>query len=441
MVIASTYSKKIKETQYNKAFVDTTKKYRQAVDFFIDVGLREYEALKDLSPKQLRVNKMEHFTVKTNNNPTPKYDFGKEYYKFPSYLRRAAISEALGKVFSYKSNLANWELNPVGKKPGLPKAGYVCPALYRKNTFNTLGPYTAEVKVWIRNTWDWATITFNKGDCDYIARHCCNRKECAPTLRKRGKEWFLDFPFEESASLIDVPIENRVILAVDLGINSPCTCVAMKADGTVLGRHFLKLPREQDSLNRATNRIKKAQQHGARKTPVLWALANGTNDNIAVKTAQFIVDCAVLHSAFTVVFEKLDVRGKKRGGKKQKLHLWRANYVQTMVTDKAHRLGIHISRVCAWNTSRLAFDGSGKVERGKEANLGSYSVCRFKNGKVYNCDLNAAYNIGARYFIREILKSSMVTPGLAIPAKVPECSKRSTCTLSTLINLNAVLAA
>ncbi len=35
--------------------------------------------------------------------------------------------------------------------------------------------------------------------------------------------------------------------------------------------------------------------------------------------------------------EYLDLAGKKRGSKKQRLHLWRAKYVQTMVGQKAHR--------------------------------------------------------------------------------------------------------
>ena len=106
---------------------------------------------------------------------------------------------------------------------------------------------------------------------------------------------------------------------------------------------------------------------------------------------------------------------------------------------KAHRIGMHVSRICAWGTSRLAFDGSGRVLRGREADLESYSVCQFRTGKVYNCDLNASYNIGARYYIREILKSVPVKVRLALEAKVPQAARRSTCTLSVLINLNAEL--
>ena len=65
----------------------------------------------------------------------------------------------------------------------------------------------------------------------------------------------------------------------------------------------------------------------------------------------------------------------------------------------------------------------------------------FSTGKIYNCDLNASYNIGARYFIREIIKSLPVTKGQQLLAKVPEAVYRSTCTLSTLISLNAELCA
>ena len=155
------------------------------------------------------------------------------------------------------------------------------------------------------------------------------------------------------------------------------------------------------------------------------------------------MEAAASFHADVIVFEHLDRAGRKRGSKRQRLHMWKADYVQNMVESKAHRLGRRVSRICAWNTSRLAYDGSGKVKRGKESERtnGSYSVCEFPTGKVYNCDLNASYNIGARYFIREILKSLPERERLAAEAKVPASARRSTCTLSTLINLHAVLAA
>ena len=441
MKLISTYGVKVKE--YRHIFRDTIRVYRAAVDFFLMVCDQEWEKVSDISTSKFQMTFIEQLTHKTAKNPATKYDFDAVFYKFPSYLRRAAIYEALGKYFSYRSNLANWERDPQGRKPSFPKAGYVYPCLYRDGMYERTDIYTARIKVYIRNTWDWIDIKLRKSDVDYIQRHCSHRKECAPTLQKRGKEWFLDFSFEEQVTLNTTPAKERVSAAVDLGINSAATVSVMRADGTVLGRHFRRLPSEKDSLAHAVNRIKKAQQHGARKMPRLWARANGINDDIAVKTAKFIIDVAVLYNADVIVFEHLDLKGRKRGSKKQRLHLWKARRVQSIVTDQAHRLGMRVSHVNAWNTSRLAFDGSGRVLRGRQSEKtgGSYSVCEFQNGKVYNCDLNATYNIGARYFIRTLLKSLPATERLAVEAKVPSCAKRSTCTLSTLTSLYAVLAA
>ena len=432
MKIFSTYKVKIKDS--HKAFGDTIDLYRKVTDFFVEICLVEWNAISQLNGKN-RNNMVEHLAIATEKYPFPKYPI--PFYKFPVYLRRAAISEAIGKVSSYKSNLANWQKNPQGKEPGLPVAGYIYPAMYKDNCFVRTGTYTARLKVWIRNTWDWIPVQLRKSDVDYIQRHCRSRKECIPTLRRRGKNWYLDFSFEEKVELTNKPITQQIIIGVDLGINNACTCSAMRSDGTVIGRKILSLPREKDSLNHKLNKIKKAQQHGARKMPRLWARAKGVNLDIAHKTAQFIADVAALYSADIIVFEHLDLTGKKHGSKKQKLHHWRAQAVQRIVADKAHRVGMRIRRICAWNTSALAFDGSGKVKRDED----NYSMCTFTTGKRYHCDLSASYNIGARYFIREILKSLPAKARLGIEAKVPQCTKRTTCTLSTLISLNAELAA
>lgn len=433
MKLTSSYSVKIKHYRY--IFNDTIKLYRGAVDFFIGVCLAEWDAISAIVDKKQQLSYMEKLTHTTKDNPTPAYDFDSAFYKFPCYLRRAAINDAIGKVATYKSNLANFEAGRSEKCPSEPKAGHTFPAMYKKDCYQRTNIYTAKLKVFIRNTWDWLEVQLNKGDADYIARHCWDKSELAPTLRKRGREWFLDFPFEQKVDLCGNP---ETIVAVDLGINNACVCSVMRADGTILGRKFLSLPREQDSLLHAVNRIRKAQQHGARRTPRLWAAAKGINDDIAVKTANFIIGVAEQYEVHAVVFEHLDLQGKKRGSKKQRLHLWKAQYVQAMVAHKAHQRGLRFSRVCAWGTSKLAFDGSGEVVRGID---GNHSLCRFQNGKIYNCDLSASYNIGARYFIRETLKSLSATARLALQAKVPAVAKRTTCTFSTLLSLNAALAA
>ena len=76
-----------------------------------------------------------------------------------------------------------------------------------------------------------------------------------PDPAETGKCWYLDFAFEEKTGLPDTEACGRRILAVDLGINSACTCCVMEPDGTVTGRSFLKLSGENDRLDRATGRI------------------------------------------------------------------------------------------------------------------------------------------------------------------------------------------
>jgi len=129
------------------------------------------------------------------------------------------------------------------RKPSVPMAGHAFPVMYRDNCFVRTGTYTARIKVFIRNTWDWLDIELKKGDVDYILRRCGSRKECAPILRKRGKEWFLDFAFEETVKLNDTRTSDLTIVAVDLGLNNACTCCVMTSEGTILDRRFLSLTR------------------------------------------------------------------------------------------------------------------------------------------------------------------------------------------------------
>lgn len=440
MKINSTYKVKIKH--YNHIFKDTVTVYRDATDYIINVCLENWDYISNIETNLNKKTYVENLIHKTKDNPNVSYDFDKKFYKLPSYIRRSAISEALGKVSSYKSNLSNWEDNlveKVGKKPSLPVAGHIFPALYRDNMYKQTGTYEAKVKVYIRNTWDWLTVKLRKSDVNYINRHCQNRKHCVPALRKRGKEWFLDFPFEENVKLNDTNVKDRTIVAVDLGVNTAATVSVMRSDGTILERGFCSLNKEIDSLTHSLNRIKKAQQHGNRKMPRLWAKVKGINHDISSKTAHYIIGIALKHQADVIVLEHLDIKGKKKGSIKQKLHMWRKAEVQEIVSNQAHRYGMRISHICAKNTSRLAYDGSGKILRGKDAGFKTNEICKFTTGKIYNCDLSASYNIGARYFIRELTKSLDVNSKLRIEAKVPQYCKRSTCTLSTLISLNAEL--
>ena len=440
MNVFSSYKVKIKH--YNHIFEQTVEIYRNAVSFFIDVCDKEWDVLEPLKNLE-RCRKIEELTLQTKKNQNPKYDFNERFYKMPAYLRRSAINTATGCYSSYYSNLKNWEENPVGNKPKLQLDRNVMPTLYKDNMYIRTDDNAARIKIFHKNDWVWLDIELNNQDVKYIKNHCKFKKEYVPTLKKQGKCWYLVFPFEDKVEFQKVDIQNQVICAVDLGLNNNATCSIMQSDGTVVGRKFVNLATEKDHLYKALNRVKKAQQNGARRCPTLWKHVNDLNTDISRKTAKEIVDFAVLYNVHVIVFEHLDTQGKKRGKGKQKLALWRKQEIQKLVEHKAHILGMRISRICAWNTSKLAFDGSGKVERGTYIQNGiekyNYSICTFQSGKQYHCDLNASYNIGARYFIRELLKSDSVMRRLPNQTKDSDYGTGTTRNLSTLIRLNADL--
>ena len=443
MKVYSSYKVKIKH--YNNIFKQTVEIYRNAVSFFINVCDKEWDILEPLKNLE-RKGKIEKLTIQTKKNQNPKYDFNERFYKMPVYFRRASIGEAIGCYSSYYSNLQNWlkeDIKTRGTKPTLQLDRNVMPTFYKGNTYIRTDSNTARIKIFHKNDWVWLDVELNNQDVKYIQKHCKFKKEYVPTLKKQGKCWYLVFPFSDDVKLQKVDIKEQLICAVDLGLNNNATCSIMQSNGTVVGRKFINLATEKDHLYKALNRVKKAQQNGARKCPTLWKHVNDLNTDVSRKTAKEIIDFAVLYNVDVIVFEFLDTQGKKKGKGKQKLALWRKQEIQRLVEHKAHILGIRISRICAWNTSKLAFDGSGRVERGTYIQNGkekyNYSICTFQNGKQYHCDLNATYNIGARYFIRELLKSNSVMRRLPNQTKDSDYGTGTTRTLSTLIRLNADL--
>ena len=160
--------------------------------------------------------------------------------------------------------------------------------------------------------------------------------------------------------------------------------------------------------------------------------ASRLNAELARKIAGAVSAYAEEHHSDVIVFEYLEMQGKIAGNKKQKLHLWRKRDIQKRCEHQAHRKGMRVSRICAWNTSRLAYDGSGAVLRDGK----NHSLCTFSTGKRYHCDLSASYNIGARYFIRELLKPLPATERSLLEAKVPSVKRRTSCVYADLRELH-----
>lgn len=441
MKLVSSYAVEIKHI--NKMFRDTIKIYNDAISFCIKAFEEHWEVLETLDTgKKERFAYADALIHSTRSNDALYPDFDIKFHKMPSYLRFSVINTALGYLSSYHSNFDNWEFsNSGGKAPSLQTHLNKLPTFYKGNMYlDDCDGNAVRLKLFVNNDWNWVKVDLKHTDVVSIQKHMQNAKMSVPTLEKKNKKWFLRFAFEEKVELNRTKLEEQRILAVDLGINTDATCSVMNIDGAIFARKFIDFASDKDQLYHTLNKIKKVQQkYGFNNTTKLWRYAKFHNEELARKIANAITDTAIKYNCDVIVFEYLDIKGKKRGSKKQKLHMWKKNTIQNIVEHKAHRNGIRVSHICAWDTSKLAYDGSGKVLRGKDVDLGTYELCKFSNDKIYNCDLSASYNIGARYFIREIQKILPARVWSDIVAKVPECQKRTQCTYSTLLEINGVV--
>ena len=446
MEISSSYQAEILT---NADMKNTVQIYRKALAFFIDVYNKEWTNISPIDTQQKRQRYVERLIHPTKSNPNPKYPFdikGSEYYKFPSYLRRAAINDAVGAVSGYRSNYTNWENDgKKGNAPILQPDRHSMPVFYNKNMYKETAPKNAKypkgispddenvrwLKLYKNKDWVWAPVKLRKTDIEYIDK-CWGLYSdvSAPVLEKRYNKYYLRFSFTKVINLTDTPVEKQIICSVDLGINTDAVCSIINANGTILARKFIDFPSDKDRMYRAMNRTRRKQsEYGPRSATSLWAYVRRLNEDRAKKISSAIIDFASQHSVDVIVMEHLGFKGrKKRGSKAQRLSVWNHTAIREHVEHKAHLRGIRLSTICAWKTSALAFDGSGKVTRDEN----NHALAVFPNGKQYNCDLSASYNIGARYFIRELLKSLSATEVSRVKVKIPDVGRRTSCTLSTL---------
>lgn len=436
MKILSSYEMKLSGDL--KALENSIAIYREALHFVIPVVDTHWNELKDFEYANQRMVYVEQLIHSTNRNEAL-YDFDMEFTKFPSYLRRAVINRAIGIVSSYRSNLDNWENDPKGQAPKLNLTHYEYPAYYKGNLFRNFDPIhqTIELKVFKNGDWVYEVYQLKTSDCTYYQTYLTGKKQNVPIIRKKGRRFYATFSYEEETTLL--PEESiHKICAVDLGLGTDATCSIMDKDGTVYARTFISFSTEHDRLHTQLGRIKRNQKQGSRHNKTLWRKVAGISQDIADKTVKAILEFGNAHGVDAYVLEYLDFKGKNAV---KRAHFWRYKRIYKVLSQKAHQNGLRIVRVNARNTSRLAFDGSGWSQRGREITPDTpYSLMRFTTGKYYNADLNASYNIGARYFIRRLFKTVTATQRLVLEAKVPQATKRSTCTLSHLINLRSELA-
>ena len=130
--------------------------------------------------------------------------------KMPSYLRRAAITHALGAVSSYHTRLDKWEAagQEAGKgtagKPVLNTLNHAMPVFYLDNMYREGGPGTdtARLKLYNGHDWVWEEVRLRHTDMEYLRKHWAGHKASAPVLEKKHKKYFLRFSYTQECPLV-----------------------------------------------------------------------------------------------------------------------------------------------------------------------------------------------------------------------------------------------
>ena len=144
---------------YIEFFLAHAEKLKEKVSYYSEHDLQMRE--RPISAKEL-LTWAEACTVatKAHPHPWPGWDFSERFPEMPFAYRRSVIKDAIGKVRSYLSNLANWQKTGKKKgKPGLPGARNH-PTLYQGLIILDLAQFSTKERyvrltVYTGEQWEW----------------------------------------------------------------------------------------------------------------------------------------------------------------------------------------------------------------------------------------------------------------------------------------------
>lgn len=382
----------------------TIKEYRRLVRTLIGVV---YTHWVDIAESKDTIAVVESLIHPTKKRPNIKYEyFSRAFYKFPSYLRRAAIHNAVGQVSSFVTRYDLWQRGIRNRKdaspPKLTADTGVYPSLYQGQCilFGE-GFKTAQIKVFTGADWIWTKPIPVTG---HRQRHLIpDNERKSPALIVSESACHLSVPFQINSNTRE---DSNLVLAVDLGINTTATATIVSSDGTVMHRAFLHYGKDIDRRDTRLKRIsRKAKRTGKLHKGFcrgLYRKANHINQQIAQSCSRELVKLAQRFGVKTIVFERLKgwrpKGGKKRSSLKQKFHGWLHRRLTELTEMKWTELGGTVEYVLPQYTSKYAYDGSGLVSRSNK----NYALAVFSTGKRYSADLNGSLNIAARYWYKKL---------------------------------------
>ncbi|HEU0197746.1 MAG TPA: transposase [Nevskiaceae bacterium] len=425
----------LRTTHEQRAWVVATQReYRAYAAALMGVVWTHWSTIDGAGSRCHAVEGLIHATAR---RPVVRYPyFDRRFHKFPSYLRRAAIEASLGQVSSFIERQDRWQSGRRNRRTAAPPkrtgANELNPALYRGQNvkFDTTCE-VAEIKVWNTCDWIWTKFPILHKRQRHLAPQ---NKALSPMLLTHGSKIHLAVPFEIPKKRLRTL--GAPVCAVDLGINTTATASIVHRDGTVTARRLFHRATDIDRRDKGLVAIRGKARKTAKLSHgfcrALYRKARHRNIEMSRRIGRGLIEFAQTHGAEVVVFESLKGwrprGGQKRSPLRQRFHGWLHRALVHRVEMIAEGLGLRVWFVNPKNTSALAYDGSGFLKRDAH----NASLTAFSTGKRYNADLNASYNIGARYWLDQRTgRNDRQTP----PGKSPGGVPRIWVTFSTLWEL------
>ncbi|NEO60933.1 MAG: IS200/IS605 family element transposase accessory protein TnpB, partial [Moorea sp. SIO4G2] len=344
-------------TEQRVLLSETVEVYRRACRYLVGIIYTHWGELGDLTADQLTpaVEKLMHKTAKRPNIKYPQ--FNKTFYKFPSYLRRAAIAFSAGQVSSFVTRYRDWQSGSRKRKDAKPprlNASTGCyPSLYKGQCYKLHGFNTVEVKVFNGSDWIWTDVQIT----GLRERHLvASNKMMSPSLVINNRGYYLSVPFTCKPEKRK-PEAN--VTAVDLGINTTATIAVVTHSGTVIHAEFVHPGRD---IDRRDKRLKSVSTRASLTMGKGGKLHKGfcsktydkcrrINHHIGHIVSKRIVEIAKKFNSSAIVFENLKgwrpKGGKKRSNLRQKFHGWLKSKIRDFTEMKWAELGGRVVEVVA----------------------------------------------------------------------------------------------
>jgi len=290
-------------------------------------------------------------TVETaeHPHPLPAWNFSRAFPDFPFIYRRSVIKDAIGKVRSYLSNLANWQQS--GKKrgePGLPGSSNH-PTLY-EGAFSLeldgldLRKTFVRLKVYDGKGWTWVNYPVKYSRYFEQRRTQEGWEQQSPKLVLRPKSAELHICQTKEIEAKKVMESKRdpdlVTVAVDLNVKH-LAVITVRQRETILETVFVRDHGLDQARYRHLKRIAKKQWQsgkavkGERSNQQLWRHIRRQNTDAAHKTARAIARVCAKYPGCILLFERLRKIKPKEGSKSHRLNRKQANQLRGQINRLA----------------------------------------------------------------------------------------------------------